>query len=162
VLLAAALLAPVDAAHAAAAATAAVRHPGPSPTRATLESLVLPGLGQYHSGEPVRAALAFGLESYLVARAVVEARRAADDDDRALAAAGTSTEFVALQSASGHRNRRDDYVFWTAIAHMYNLLDAYVAAHLSGVEDEIDDVQRITWQLEPRAGGGDIALTWTF
>jgi hypothetical protein len=46
---------------------------------------------------------------------------------------------------------------------MYNLLDAYVSAHLAGVEEEMDRVQRITWHIEPALdGGGDVSLTWTF
>ncbi len=161
---AAVLLAAVSLASIAEPAAGAAKPPrrGPSPTRATLESLFVPGLGQVRSGNPIRGAFAFGLESYLVARAVVEARRARNDEDRAVAAATDAEAFEPEQLAAGHRESRDDFLFWTAIAHMYNLLDAYVAAHLSGVDDEIDEVQRITWQLEPRAGGGDLSVTWTF
>jgi hypothetical protein len=62
-----------------------------------------------------------------------------------------------------HKERQGDLLFWTAITHMYNLLDAYVSAHLAGVEEEMDRVQRITWHIEPALdGGGDVSLTWTF
>ena len=143
-----------------ALAVAPRRH-RPSPTRATLESLVVPGLGQYRSGQPVRALFALGLESYLVGRAVLEEARARDDDERARTEA-TSLASANLASAAEHRQSRDSFLFWTVMAHMYNLLDAYVSAHLADVDEEIDDVRRVTWRLEPSADGGDLAVAWAF
>lgn len=132
-----------------------------SPTRATLESLVLPGLGQVRAGDTVRGLAIFGLESYLVARVVIEDRRAREDRDRAAASSGAE-RLEDQAGAAMHESRRSDLLFWTAVAHMYNLLDAYVAAHLSTVDEEIDDVQRITLRVEPRPSGGDIAVSWAF
>jgi len=137
-----------------------------SPTRATLESLALPGLGQYHSGAPVRAFFAFAFESYLFTRAIVESRRAGDDRDRAAAAAAAGdagAEAFARLGIDLHEERRDEMVFWGAIAHMFNMLDAYVAAHLSQVNDEIDSVRRLTLHAAPSPGGGEVlALSWNF
>jgi hypothetical protein len=121
----------------------------------------VPGLGQIRAGEPIRGALVIGLESYLIARVAVEQRRARRDDERADETEGTPADVFRL-AAADHRDRRSDLLFWTAIAHMYNLIDAYVAAHLSEVDREIDDVHRLTWRMEPRAGGGDLSVTWTF
>ncbi len=134
----------------------------PSPTRATLESLAVPGLGQLRSGDTIRGLLILGLESYLVTRAVIENKRSRHDLERSEETTGG--ESVSWRSGSEfHRDRRNDLLFWTAISHMYNLLDAYVAAHLAGVDEEIDRVQRITWRIEPTAdGGGDVSLSWAF
>ena len=134
----------------------------PSPTRATLESLAVPGLGQIHSGDTVRGLLIFGFESYLVTRAVIEDRKSRGDLERSEETTGGESEFW-RRGFELHRDRRSDLLFWTAIAHMYNLLDAYVAAHLAGVDEEIDRVQHITWRFEPTAdGGGDVSLSWVF
>lgn len=137
-----------------------------SPPRATLESLALPGLGQLRSGEPVRAFAAFALESYLVTRAVIEARRANDDRDRADAAAAAgdaSGEALAHLGVDLHEERRDEMIFWGAIAHMFNMLDAFVAAHLSEVDEEIESVRRLTLHATPSPSGGEmLALSWNF
>jgi len=54
-------------------------------------------------------------------------------------------------------------VFWGAIAHMFNMLDAYVAAHLSNVDEEIDAVRRLTFHATPSPSGGEmLALSWHF
>jgi uncharacterized protein DUF5683 len=137
-----------------------------SPTSATLQSLVVPGLGQYRAGARVRGAIAFALESYLVTRVFIEHDRAGDDRDRedAANAAGdinAANEYAA--SANLHEERRGELLFWTGIAHMFNMLDAYVAAHLSLVDEEIDSVQRITFNASPSLGGGEtLAVTWNF
>jgi Family of unknown function (DUF5683) len=137
-----------------------------SPTRATLQSMVVPGLGQYRAGARVRGAVAFALESYLVTRTLIEHDRAGDDRDRAEEAGmagdvAAESEFAA--SADLHEERRGELLFWTGIAHMFNMLDAYVAAHLSLVDDEIDSVERLTFNASPSLGGGEtLTVTWSF
>lgn len=134
----------------------------PSPTRATLESLAVPGLGQIRSGETVRGLLVMGLESYLITRVVIENSKANGDLERSRETTGGESTYW-RQGFELHRDRRSDLLFWTAITHMYNLLDAYVAAHLAGVDEEIDRVKRMTWRVEPTVeGGGDVSLSWTF
>ncbi len=163
-LLAAALLAaaPLAAAAEPAGVDEAPARRRPSPTRATLESLAFPGLGQLRSGDTVRGLLILGLESYLVTRVVIEDKRSRRDLERSEETTGDESDYWRGTSAH-HRDRRNDLLFWTAISHMYNLLDAYVSAHLAGVEEEIDRVQRITWRIEPTAdGGGDVSLSWAF
>jgi hypothetical protein len=155
----------VGAAQPATARTTAPRY-RVSPTNATLQSMVVPGLGQYHAGAPVRGAIAFALESYLVTRVLIEHDRAGDDRDRAEEAgnagdAAAESEFAT--SADLHEERRGELLFWTGIAHMFNMLDAYVAAHLSLVDEEIDTVERLTFNASPTLGGGEtLTLTWSF
>jgi hypothetical protein len=154
-----------SAARPASAQTTAPRY-RVSPTKATLQSLVVPGLGQYRAGARVRGAIAFALESYLVTRTLIEHDRAGDDRDRQEEAMNAGDIDAANQfatSAELHEERRSELLFWTGIAHMFNMLDAYVAAHLSLVDEEIDSVQRITFNASPSLGGGEtLAVTWNF
>ena len=159
-----------DSEDATAAQPASVQPKAPryrvSPTSATLQSLAVPGLGQYKAGARVRGAIAFALESYLVTRTLIEHDRAGDDRDREEEAqnagdAAAASEFAA--SAALHEENRSEFLFWTGIAHMFNMLDAYVAAHLSLVDEEIDSVQRLTFNASPSLGGGEtLTLTWNF
>jgi hypothetical protein len=45
---------------------------------------------------------------------------------------------------------------------MFNMLDAYVAAHLSEIDEEMKEVERLTLRAAPAAGGGEIVLSWSF
>jgi hypothetical protein len=135
---------------------------GPSPTSATLQSLFVPGLGQIRSREPLHGLLFLGVESYLLTRVAIENNEAGDALDRAEETTGVESAYW-QRSYELHRDRRGDFLFWTAITHMLNLVDAYVAAHLNGVEEEIDRVKTVTWRFEPTVdGGGDVSLSWTF
>jgi hypothetical protein len=122
---------------------------------------LLPGLGQIHAGDHLRGAAVMAFEGYLIARVFVENHRANRDRDRARAAVPDEAA-VYEAGADLHRQRRDDLIFWSSVAHMFNMLDAYVAAHLSEIDEEMKEVERLTLRAAPAAGGGEIVLSWSF
>ncbi len=55
-----------------------------------------------------------------------------------------------LQSKFGdHRSTRNDMVWWSSILLLYTVIDAYVDAHMAGFDTEVEDVTRITMQIDP-------------
>ncbi len=105
--------------------------------------------------------LVFSMQSYLFARFSIAERRAAfyrNELDKPESAWGS----VHLQKKyDDFRDTRNDMVWWMAIFGLYSLIDAYVDAHMAGFDEEVAEVQRITWG--PTTGGknGEVALALT-
>jgi hypothetical protein len=59
------------------------------------------------------------------------------------------------------RDTRNDMVWWMTIFGLYSLIDAYVDAQMTGFDEEVSEVQRITWNAGPRKGGEGIAVAVT-
>jgi hypothetical protein len=87
-----------------------------SPTVALLRSAFLPGLGQLYNGQKLKALVVVGGEAALI-WGVVFYHRMADQ----------STEDYAKTFYQDYRNR---YTWFLILAHLVNMLDAYVDAHL--------------------------------
>jgi len=106
-----------------------LRHP---PLRGVLFSTVTPGLGQAYNGRWAKAAAFIMVGAVLVSRIVVES----DRSDRYLHLSREAlTEEASLayyDQYSTHFDRRDRYVWWTAVFWAYSMFDAYVDGQLFG------------------------------
>ena len=87
-----------------------------SPTVAVLRSAFVPGWGQWYNGQKLKAALVLGVELGLVGEIVYYHRlvvKSSSDWER---------EF--------YEDWRSRFLWWLLAAHIVNMLDAYVDAHL--------------------------------
>jgi hypothetical protein len=91
-----------------------------------LRSAVVPGWGQLYNHQPLKAAAVVGGEGFLFSRILRELKLQNDAIDRV--SEGDST---ALLDADLHRNRKVTWIWWTVAAHLLQMADAYVDAHLS-------------------------------
>lgn len=136
-----------------------------SPFGASIRSLAFPGWGQLSNGSEIKAVVIFSLQSYLLSRTFVIERRARWYDDRRNdPEAPWDPEFLEERYLE-LRERRGDMVWWTAILGLYSVLDAYVDAHMVGFDEDVEEVERVTWRLAPgsfREGGVGLALAARF
>jgi len=136
--------------------------PKVSPFWSSVRSLAFPGWGQLHNGSRVKAVVLFGFQSYLWGRVFITERRSgfylslADREDPPW------DREVLIDRADDLRDRRGDLVWWGAIFTLYSVIDAYVDAHMVGFEEDVEEVERVTFTAEPRDGGCAIALRASF
>jgi hypothetical protein len=87
-----------------------------SPKVAVIRSAVLPGWGQWYNEQKLKSLLVFGAEAALIGNAVYYnqlAVKGATDDERRF-----------------YQDVRGRFLWWLIAAHLINVLDAYVDAHL--------------------------------
>ncbi len=106
---------------------------GVSPTGAVVRSLLLPGWGQLYTGHPIKAAViaaAFGTGvgvsvyyhlQFQQQQQVIEAYQEQHQ---------TEAPLSMIQVREYYRDRRDEFLIYTAIIYAIAALDAYVDAHL--------------------------------
>jgi hypothetical protein len=106
-----------------------------NPTGAMLRSLIFPGWGQFYNGKYLKAALAFAVETSLVATAVYWNQQAvkATEDERLF-----------------YQHNRNTANWWLAATILISMFDAYVDAHLSDF-DESPDLSLVPVAPEARA-----------
>ena len=109
-----------------------------SPLGAVWRSALVPGWGQWYTGHRWKAALVAGAEVFLMGTAVYEHEQ--------VSPSATKSE------ADRHRDRRGTFVLWSMGALVYSMLDAYVDAHLYGLDEGLEIV-RLGPELE-----GPVAL----
>ena len=97
-----------------------------SPRGAVCRSALVPGWGQWYTGHRWKAALVAGTEVFLVGAAVYEH--------------GQVSRSTILSEADRHRDRRTTFVLWFMGTLVYSLLDAYVDAHLYGLDEGLEIV----------------------
>ena len=101
-----------------------------SPRRSVLYSTALPGLGQAENGSWVRASSFVVIGSLLVSRIFVESQRS----DRYLHLSRNATTLeesdAFYDDYSRHFDARDRLIWWAVGFWVFNMLDAYVDAHL--------------------------------
>ncbi len=122
-------------------------------------SAIVPGWGQVYNRQPLKAVVVVAGEGFLTYKIFQELRRENDAIDRQVAAA-TTEEFLAAQADEiDHQNRKTDWIWWTAAAHLLQMADAYVDAHFLnfdaefGPADERSDsrgARRVTLSLRIR------------
>jgi hypothetical protein len=106
---------------------------GPSPKGAALRSVFYPGWGQLANGKVYKACAVFGVETYFLGVAVLSGRRAQDLLDSS-AYVTSGAELADLESRyQRYVDRRNTYLWWSGVAILYSMLDAYVDASLAGV-----------------------------
>ena len=136
--------------------------PKVSPFWSSVRSLAFPGWGQLHNGSRVKAVVLFSFQSYLWGRVFITERRSGfyrslgDSEDPPW------DPVVLHQRADDLRDRRGDLVWWGAILTLYSVIDAYVDAQMAGFDEDVEEVNRITFAAEPREGGCALAIRSTF
>lgn len=87
-----------------------------SPRGAMLRSAFVPGWGQWYNNQKLKALIVFGCEMTLVGSAVYYNQLAAR----------STTEY----EREFYADNRSRFLWWLLAAHLINILDAYVDAHL--------------------------------
>ncbi len=129
---AAALLLPLSAPGAAGAASApnakrgappdSARH-FPSPLSVMLRSAIVPGWGQVVNHKLIKAVLVVGGEGLLVSKALDEYHKEQD-----------AANIGDALSKDRHYNLKINYIWWGMAAHLLQMADAYVDAHLASFD----------------------------
>ncbi|MBN1826737.1 MAG: hypothetical protein JW958_10765 [Candidatus Eisenbacteria bacterium] len=128
--------------------------PGAAPFLNALRSLAFPGWGQLHAGNRWKAVALFAGQTYLLGRVAITERRARWYDDQRSRADSPWSDAYLEERYEDLRQTRRDLVWWSTIAALYSVLDAYVDAHLVGFDEAVDEVDRVTWTVGPAPGGG--------
>jgi hypothetical protein len=87
-----------------------------------------------YNHKPLKAAVVAGGEGYLIYRIVKELNLQNDALDRqqeAIDNGDAVAESVAVFEANLHRDRKITWIWWTVTAHLLQMADAYVDAHLA-------------------------------
>jgi hypothetical protein len=111
----------------------------PNPTVTLLKSMAVPGWGQITNHRYIKAAVAIGLETWFIAGAVTEWRRA--DDALALFRADPA-DLNHYYDYDFHNGNKNDYLWALGVTVFISMFDAYVDAHLRPyANDHIPDVK---------------------
>ena len=132
-----------------------------SPFWSCVRSAVVPGWGQLHNGSSVKAIALFSMQSYLFARYSIAERRGSFYRHELNNPESVWGPGHLQNKYDDFRDTRNDMVWWMTIFGLYSLIDAYVDAHMAGFDQEVAEVQRLTWNAGPRGGEGDLALQLT-
>jgi hypothetical protein len=93
-------------------------------------SAVVPGWGQVYNHQPLKAIVVVAGEGYLISRIFDELGKQNDAIDRLNTSIPGSPEYdQALADEALHNNKKIDWIWWTAAAHLLQMADAYVDAH---------------------------------
>lgn len=110
----------------------------PNPTLVLVKSMVVPGWGQITNRRYFKAAIAIGLETWFIAGAVTEWRKANEARDDFRAEPGNISHFYDYEFHNGNKN---DYLWALGVTVFISMFDAYVDAHLRPYRnDRIPDV----------------------
>ena len=102
----------------------------PSPTVTMFKSVVFPAWGQYSNRKYIKAGLVFAVESYVIYRAVDLGLQASDWRSKwKNAPAELKGEYFRKYADS--RDRRNTFLWYTALTVFLSMFDAYVDAHLA-------------------------------
>jgi hypothetical protein len=133
---------------------------GPRPFLVMARSAVVPGWGQVYNRQPLKAALVVAGEGFLVSKILQELSRQNDAIDRIAATAPETPERAAAEADElTHRNRKIDWIWWTAAAHLLQMADAYVDAHFRNFDAEFGTDDTREGALAPRVS---LAFTLRF
>jgi hypothetical protein len=118
----------------------------PTGFQAGLASGLYPGLGQLLNGKETKSLIIGAIESYLIARLILEDRRTRYNY-HLYEETGDEKYF---EQYSKHFDSRQNILWWTVVAAIYGIADAYVDAHLAGFDESASP--RLEGEL---AGGPD-------
>ena len=133
-----------DAAPGAAPAETAAAIPAPhrsKPMYVMLRSAVLPGWGQMYNRKYIKGLGVIAGEGFLAYKAWDEFQKEQDAADR-ISLADTIEDDAAREAALAeatadrdqHMNQKINWIWWGVAAHLLQMVDAYVDAHLSTFE----------------------------
>ncbi len=121
----------------------------PSPANRAARSALFPAWGQLTNGANVKAAALFALETYLVTGIIHESHRARAHRYAADAATDEATSAMYDGLADAHYDRRRNLFFWSILAVLYGVIDAYVDAHLTDFDEELEDRRELLGSIDP-------------
>jgi len=99
-------------------------------------SAIVPGWGQVYNRQPLKALVVVAGEGFLTYKIFQELGRENDAIDRQ-GAAQTAEELATAQADElTHYNKKIDWIWWTAAAHLLQMADAYVDAHFLNFDAE--------------------------
>lgn len=105
-----------------------------------LRSAAVPGWGQVYNHKYLKAGMVVAGEGFLGWSAWKELQRENDAVDHLNAvqqagfAPGDPEYYAAQLDVETHRNRKINWIWWGLAAHLVNMVDAYVDAHLASFE----------------------------
>ncbi len=117
------------------------------PFTVMLRSAAVPGWGQVYNHKLLKAVAVVSVEGLLAFSALREYRLENDAVDRqsAILAAGGDIEgpeyLLAKQDKITHQNRKVSWIWWGIAAHLLQMADAYVDAHLSTFDTDFGPPQ---------------------
>jgi hypothetical protein len=106
------------------------------PMGALLRSLAVPGWGQFYNDRYIKAGVVFVAESYFIYKAAYWWNETEQQYDL-IQSLPQGQQPAAFNQYLEHRNRRNDFLWLTALAVFVSMFDAYVDAHLSGFEVDL-------------------------
>jgi hypothetical protein len=127
-------------------------------------TMVVPGWGQLYADSPFWGLVAFGAQMYFLGSILLEDQRV----DRARVErddfeSGTPEWQFYDDLVTEHRERRRDFVWWSAAGYFVIGLDAYVSVSLADFDDPGVPTPDMDRELEPiRPYGEGIALRLNF
>lgn len=107
-----------------------------SPMGALVRSVVIPGGGQFYNHKYIKGVVVAGVESYFIYKAAHWWGKTEDQYNyvQTLPDNQKSAPFATYLS---YRNRRNDFLWLTALTVFVSMFDAYVDAHLSGFDVDL-------------------------
>ncbi len=115
------------------------------PMGALLRSMAVPGWGQFYNRKYIKGAVVCGVETFFIVRAIHWWRKTEDQYDKVL----TVPEAEQAREFSRYldfRSTRNDYLWTTGISVFLSMFDAYVDAHLAGLDVDL------TPDFQPQTG----------
>ncbi|NNE10289.1 MAG: hypothetical protein HKN20_17145 [Gemmatimonadetes bacterium] len=125
-----------------------------SPFWSSARSLVVPGWGQLRNGSEFRGGVVFGLQTYFLLRYRVAERRGRFYDEERSAENPRWDSAYLDERVADSKDTRGDMVWWSVITLLYSVIDAYVDAHMVGFDEQIEEVERVTFSIEPNGEEG--------
>jgi len=109
----------------------------PRPFLVMARSAIVPGWGQVYNRQPLKALLVVAGEGLLTYKILEELRKQNEAIDRQSAFDPGSVEYAQAElDAQTHHNRKIDWIWWAAAAHLLQMADAYVDAHFRNFDAE--------------------------
>ena len=99
-------------------------------------SAIVPGWGQVYNRQPLKAVLVVAGEGFMTYKIFKELSLENDAIDRQAAALDQAEFEAAVADETYHYNRKIDWIWWTAAAHLLQMADAYVDAHFINFDTE--------------------------
>ncbi len=120
----------------------------PSPGGAFWRSTALPAWGQLYNRRYVRAILFIAGRAYLGYRIFEEGGEANDLETQAKSLPDGAEKNATWRARNRALDRRDDFIWWSGLAWLFTMTEAYVDAALMDFDDQFDD-ERIVPKPEP-------------
>lgn len=126
------------------------RHRKKDARLAMLCSLVFPGLGQIYNERPYKAVIAMGVETFYLSKILLNHRYSQRSARMRDSTPDTTAEWAShAWWAEEYKERRLDWIWWSAGVFVVLILDAYIDAHLSDMDFKVEGIR-----VEEGAGVG--------